>query len=79
MGACLRLAAHPIKFLAHQIPCTCSLSSKVLQALFAFLKEVTVVAFITVYASVVNLNNLVADIVEEVSVVGNHKQASAHA
>ena len=79
MGACLRLAAHPIKFLAHKVPRTCSLSSKVLQALFAFLKEVTVVAFVAVYAPVVNLNNLVADIVEEVSVMSNHKQASAHA
>ena len=75
----LWLTAHPVELGAQQVARTCSLCRKVLQALFAFLQEIAVVALVAVHALVINLNNLVAHIVKEITVMGHHQQAAAHA
>ena len=77
--ACLRLTAHPFKFCAQQIACTRSLCRKVLQAFLALLQEIAVIAFVAINLLVINLDNLIADIVKEIAVMGYHEQAAAKA
>ena len=74
VGTCLRLAAHPVELGAQQVAGTLDGGILRLDALGTLLQVVVVVALVAVDGLLIHLQNLVADIVEEVAVVGDHEQ-----
>ena len=74
MATGLGHAAHPLELGAVEVVGTDDLGVAGLDALFALLEVVAVVALVGVDALVVNLDDFVADVVEEVAVVRHHEQ-----
>ena len=74
VGACLRLAAHPVQLGAQQVAGPFHLGILGLDALGALFQVVVVVAAVGEDAVLVHLQDAVADVVQEVAVVGHHQQ-----
>ena len=70
----LRLAAHPVQLLAEEVRGALHFGILCLDAFGAFLQIIIIVSFIRIDLLAVNLENLVADAVEEVAVVRYHQQ-----
>ena len=69
-------AAHPIQFRPEQVAGLVGLRFEVLDAFFAFFQEVGVVAGVAMQRAFGQFQNLVADSVQEVAVVGDHQQGA---
>ena len=79
MPTCLWLSAHPFQLAAIEVVCALYLSQRAVDALFAFLEVVGVVAVVGVDRLVVKLHDGVANTFKEEAVVCNHKESSATA
>ena len=76
-ASCAGHAAHPVQFGAQQVARLVGLGLEVLDPLFPFLQEVGVIAGVAVQGAVCHFQNLVADSVQEITVVGDHQQGTA--
>ncbi|MPN06488.1 hypothetical protein SDC9_153744 [bioreactor metagenome] len=74
-GPCLWLAAHPVQFLPQQVTGFIGLSILRRHPFFPFFQMIGVVAFIGEDIPFIDLQYLVANPVEEVTVVRHHQQA----
>ena len=74
MGSGLWLAAHPVQFGTQQVACSLHLDVLRFNTLGTFLQVVIVVAAIGEDAVLVHLQDAVADVVQEIAVVGHHQQ-----
>ena len=79
MSTCLWLSAHPFQLATIAVIGALYLCQRAVDALFAFLEVVGVVAVVGVDRLVVKLHDGVANTLKEEAVVRNHKESSATA
>ena len=78
-ASCTRRAPHPFQFASQDVPHLVGLCVPVGYALIAFFEIVLIIATVAIDSPVVHFHHHIADAVEEVAVVGDHKQGAAGA